>query len=79
MVLVFIIIEKGDEKLEEKPMDKYVIGIKELQKLLGISSSTAYKLVKNKEIPSIRIGAMYKITINDLNEWIAKKKINNAE
>lgn len=38
-----------------------VVSVKQLAEMLGISTKTAYKLVKEKEIKSIMIGNVYKI------------------
>lgn len=54
-----------------------VVGIAQLQKILGIGRSLAYRLVKDKTIKSIKSGREYKILksniinylMGELNEW----------
>jgi len=38
-----------------------VVNVSELQKMLGVGRNTAYTLLKNNKIPSIRIGRVHKI------------------
>ncbi len=38
-----------------------VLTVEQLQNILGIGRNTAYKLLKNKEIQSIRVRRLYRI------------------
>ena len=38
-----------------------VLTVEQLQTILGIGRNTAYKLLKNKEIQSIRVRRLYRI------------------
>ena len=46
--------------------------MKELQNIMGIGKNTAYKLVKLKGFPSIKIGNKILIPHNKLYDWIEK-------
>lgn len=50
-----------------------VIGIKELQKVLGIGRDSAYYLVASGIISSFRIGRVYKITKSELIRYVTSK------
>ena len=43
--------------------------VKDLQKALRIGRSSAYKLLKNGELPSVRIGSVYRISKAALMEF----------
>lgn len=55
-----------------KPFDKFseLLGIEEMTEMLGISKRTAYKLIKQNEIPSKKIGRTYKIFKNDVLNYL---------
>lgn len=38
-----------------------VVGVAEMQKMLGVGKNTAYELLKKQKIQSIRIGRIHKI------------------
>ena len=51
--------------------------MKELQNIMGIGKNTAYKLVKLKGFPSIKIGNKILIPHNKLYDWIKKNNGSN--
>ena len=51
--------------------------MKELQNIMGIGKNTAYKLVKLKGFPSIKIGNKILIPHNKLYDWIEKNNGSN--
>lgn len=56
-------------------LNKYkdILSVKELCEILGIGKNTAYRLLKNGEIKSIRIGNKYKIPKEYLLEYLKIK------
>ena len=46
--------------------------IKELQSYLGIGKDKAYKLVKSKSFPAMKIGGRYYVIKPDFVSWIEK-------
>ena len=49
---------------------KDVINIKDLCEILNIGKNTAYKLLKNNDIPNRRLGKKYIITKFGVNEYV---------
>lgn len=47
-----------------------VVGIAQLQKILGIGRSLAYRLVKDKTIKSIKSGREYKILKSNIINYL---------
>ena len=59
-----------------------LITVEELQKILGIGKNTAYRLVRQNKIKSIRIGKLWKIPKTAVDEYIAglaEHQINNDD
>ena len=54
-----------------------IIDVKELQKILQIGCSTAYRLLKSGEIPSFKIGNIYKIPRKSLQLYVDAKLNTN--
>lgn len=56
-------------------LNKYkdILSVKDLCEILGIGKNTAYRLLKNGEIKSIRIGNKYKIPKRYLLEYLKIK------
>lgn len=50
-----------------------VVGIMELQQMLGCGRNTAYSLVKSNQIKAIRIGRTYKIPKCNIIAFIQQK------
>ena len=50
-----------------------ILTIEELMELLYIGKNTAYKLLKSGEIKAFRIGKVWKIPRESLNEYILRK------
>lgn len=46
----------------------------EVQEILRISQSKIYRLIREKKIPSIRVGKTYRIRRSDLDEYLGTKK-----
>lgn len=46
----------------------------EVQEILRISQSKIYRLIREKKIPSIRVGKTYRIRRSDLDEYLETKK-----
>lgn len=58
-------------------MQKY-IGTREARELLGVSEATVYRLIKQKKIPSIKLGGSWRIPIQDLEKTL-KAEIERDE
>ena len=47
-----------------------VLTPKEVGEILKLSRNTVYKLLRNKQIPAIKIQRQYRILESDLYDWI---------
>lgn len=62
--------------------DKYpdVVGVDELCEMLnGISRKLAYRILRENQIPSLRIGREYKIAKIDVVDFVLHRKRSNDE
>lgn len=47
--------------------------VKQVSIYLGVSKETIYRLLKNEEIPSHRIGKLHKFNSDEINKWLKRK------
>ena len=52
-------------------MERLAVSVTEAGRLLGISRNTAYTLVASGEIPSVRIGGMFRVPLAGLQRLLA--------
>ena len=53
-----------------------LLTVAELAQWLGIGRDLAYKLVKKKDFPSIKLGREYRAIEGDLPDWIERQRKN---
>lgn len=53
--------------------------VKEVAAHLGISSTSAYKLLLDPSFPSFRIGKVYRIPRKQFLQWIAEQTEHNGK
>jgi excisionase family DNA binding protein len=63
-----------ETRYDAAPMIRYTRTIAEVSKLLGISQSLAYQLVRTGEIPSVKIGGRRMVTVAALEEILQMEK-----
>jgi excisionase family DNA binding protein len=51
-------------------MDEILYDIQEFARRLDISNATAYKIVKKKQVRSVRVGSRYRITKSAVDEFL---------
>lgn len=61
------------------PTFPYLLSLKELQEMLGIGKSLAYKMIKNGEIKAVKIGREYKFAKSDILAYCIEKGLFNGE
>lgn len=54
--------------------EKLVYTCEEIQRILGISRSTAYRLIKTHVFHTVRIGAQYRISKKSFDAWLEKEE-----
>lgn len=60
-------------------MENDLLGINDIIALLGIGRNSAYKLLKSKAIPSIKLGKRHMVRRCDLANYINNQFISQAE
>lgn len=56
---------------------KTLLSITQAADEVGISRSTAYKLLKSGEWKSVKIGRLRKVSRRWLNEWVRSKEVES--
>lgn len=53
--------------------------VEELAKMLGISMTKTYDLIKKGSIPSLKVDSVTLISVHSLEEWIKRKERNSID
>jgi excisionase family DNA binding protein len=51
-----------------------ILTINELLALLQIGKTKLYELLRSGELPSFRVGRLYRVTLNDVERYIEKSR-----
>ena len=55
-----------------------ILNVKQVQELLGLSKSSTYKLLKNPNCPTLKVGGNYKIMEEDLLNFLKQNNKNQS-
>ena len=72
MTIVSALLRSAQSNLPLDGLRPLVLDMKEMQKVLGISRTTAYQRVHEEGFPAFRSGNRIKISKEALFEWMAK-------
>lgn len=67
------------EFMKESGNNKTIMNVREVAKYLRISEAKVYRLVKQGEIPAMRIGKAWRFRKDILEEWIRQNTEVSAE
>jgi excisionase family DNA binding protein len=56
--------------------EKWAINVERLRELLGLSKSSAWKLVHRSDFPKIKVGKRILIPVEELKAWIKVNSFN---
>lgn len=59
------------ERAESLPDPKFLT-IAEVAAMMRVSKMTVYRLVHNEELPAVRVGRSFRVTEDDVNEYLRK-------
>ncbi|HWJ66382.1 MAG TPA: helix-turn-helix domain-containing protein [Nocardioides sp.] len=59
------------ERNESLPDPKFLT-IAEVASVMRVSKMTVYRLVHNGELPAVRVGRSFRVTEDDVNEYLRK-------
>lgn len=54
-------------------MDKLALRPAEVADVIGLSRARTYQLIATGDLPSIYIGGMRRVAVEQLREWLARK------
>ncbi|MFC1508206.1 helix-turn-helix domain-containing protein [Candidatus Omnitrophota bacterium] len=60
------------EELPSRPQRTQIMTLQELAKYLGVHPITIYRLLKESNIPAIKIGGQWRFKKDVLDEWLLK-------
>lgn len=61
-------------------MDKEILDIEGISKLLGVSRYTVYRLIKDNKIPVTKVGKKFRFHRGTIIEWVAAgSNVNQLE
>lgn len=46
--------------------------VKDIQNILGLGKSSAYKLIEQKDFPKVKIGGSYRIPLEEFNTYMRR-------
>ena len=62
-----------EDNTANKPVEKFVYTCEEIQDILKISRTTAYRLIKTQVFHTVRIGGQYRISKKSFDNWLEKE------
>jgi excisionase family DNA binding protein len=51
-------------------MERLTLSVPEVARALGIGKDTAYQLVRDGRLPSVRIGSRTRVPVHELTTWL---------
>src|SRR5438067_322801 len=55
------------------PIDRELLRVEEVAKVLGIGRSTVFEMIARRELPVLRIGRLVRVPRSILDAWIAER------
>ena len=68
---VVVMAPSSRERSENLPDPKFLT-IAEVASVMRVSKMTVYRLVHNGELPAVRVGRSFRVTEDDVNEYLQK-------
>ena len=62
-----------ENKKTNKGAERLVYTCEEIQKILKISRTTAYRLIRTQVFHTVRIGGQYRISKKSFDNWLEKE------
>lgn len=59
----------------ESKEQKLVYTPKDIQKMLALSKSAVYNLLKDGTLPSVRIGSSYRVSVPIFDKWLKEQNL----
>ena len=55
-------------------MESPLMNLEELAKYIGVSNTTVYRYLKQKKLPAIKIGRLWKFRKEKIDAWLEKQE-----
>lgn len=65
----------GDAQSQARPRPPLLLRVSEVAELLSISRSTAYRLIRTGELPSLKVGGITRVPFDRLCNWVAENTV----
>jgi excisionase family DNA binding protein len=56
--------------LSDKAEETRLLSVRDVAKMMDISTRTVYELVSKNQLPSIRIGSIIRFDVRDIQRWM---------
>lgn len=63
-----------EDKKTDRPVERMVYICEEIQEILRISRTTAYRLIRSQVFHTVRIGGQYRISKKSFDTWLEKEE-----
>jgi excisionase family DNA binding protein len=60
-------------------MAAHLLTAQEVADLLRVSSMTVYRLIRNGELPAVRVGRSYRVRRDDLHQYLELQVVDPGE
>ena len=60
-------------------MDKRFMSVQELKEFFGIPTGQAYKIIRRKGFPAVKLGKSYRIDSLKLESWLDKNYVTDID
>jgi excisionase family DNA binding protein len=64
--------------MEDKPGTPEVLTTADVAKILRLSIKTVGDMMRNGELPAMRIGGVWRVRRESLDEWMKRQELNSA-
>ena len=62
---------------EEPAIENRVIGIREMSELLGVSRTTAWRMIRSGKVQAIRVGNNWKTTLASCEDYLRRQRLKS--
>lgn len=64
--------------MPEQAVQRTTLSVKETSALLGVSTKLVYQLVREKNIPFVRIAGRILFKVDSIDRWLSKQEEENV-
>jgi excisionase family DNA binding protein len=61
--------------MQQSPIEKEVINLKELSQMTGLSKSCLWKKTMSRQIPHYKVGKLCYFNVSEINKWLQSNRV----